>query len=112
VLKGLACLYITNCQNITNIPLLNKLMHLHIQDCNKIYDYSNIETEINMSLVKTSKYTHTQFDNVNVIKKWYKKLNLSKKLWMYAELVIMDSMNPHKENNQYLEKYIKDKVYN
>ena len=113
-IEGLACIYIINCQNIiniTNISIFNVLIHLYIQDCNKINDYCSVETEINMSPVKTSKYTLKQFTNVNTIKRWYKRVKLSKKLWMYAELVIIDSMNPHKDNNQYLEQYIKEKVY-
>jgi len=105
IMGGANILQVLNCDNINNIPFLEGLEGLELTNCNKIYNYNNLlYNEIN-------KYTIEQFNKINKIKQWYKRIKLSKKLWMYAELVIIDSMNPHKENNSYLENYIEEKVY-
>ena len=98
--EGLNSLALRNCEKVTTIPIIEGLRWLYISNCQNI---TNIHT--------TSKYSMKRFNSINKIKRWYKRIKLSKKLWMYAELVIMDSMNPHKENNSYLKNYINDKVY-
>jgi len=102
IIEGLKILYIYSCPNITNIPIIKDLKFLFLYNCKNYYNYS----------CDYSIYSIKQFNSINKIKKWYKRINFSKILWKYTELVIMDSMNPHKDNNQYLEQYIKDKVYN
>jgi len=105
IIKGLRVLSITNCQNIRDIPNIEGLRDIHIHNCYNIINFNPRFSYTNYF------YTIKEFHNMNKIKKWYKRIKFSKKLWMYAELVIIDEMNPHKENNQYLEQYIKDKVY-
>jgi hypothetical protein len=100
-------LYIKNCNFLTNIYIIEGLIEVKITNCKHQYNYyhTNIPNEYSI-------YAIQEFNNMNKIKRWYKRLKFSKKLWMYAELVIMDSMNPHKENNKYLEQYINSNVYN
>ena len=105
VIKGLNELSVTDCQSIRNIPNIEGLRHIRIYNCYNIIHFSLIFSYTGYF------YTLKEFHNMNTIKKWYKRIKLSTKLWMYAELVIMDSMNPHKENNKYLEHYINEKVY-
>jgi len=103
IITGLQELYIIKCMNITIIGIIEKLKYLIISDCKNIND---IQTLYN------NKYNTKEFNSIEKIKRWYKRLNFSQRLWIYAELVIIDSMNPHKENNKYLEHYINEKVYN
>jgi hypothetical protein len=109
-IKGLQVLHISNmkdCSNITNIPIIEGLQSLKINYCKNYYNYDCIYN----NLFQKRNYNIKEFNNINKIKRWYKRVKLSKKLRLCAELVIIDEMNPHKENNQYLERYIKEKVY-
>ena len=116
-----------NITNIINIPILKKIKNLTIINSN-IFNISIIENIENIEIINNinildmriyynyfthdnNEYTIKHLYSIIKIVKWYKKLKLSKKLWMYADLVIRDSMNPHKENNIYLEQYIENKVY-
>jgi hypothetical protein len=121
-INGLKRLFIDGCLNITKIPIIEQLRNLFIYNCENIEEIPFIKKLRKMSIINCKKYLNYRSQNniynikylynANKIKKWYKKLKLSKRLWLYAELVIIDEMNPHKENNQYLERYIKEKVYN
>ena len=96
IIEGLNELYIYNCNNITTIPIIEGLKVLNIYNCKNI---NNFQNDIK------------QFNSINKIKRWYKRVKMSKKLWLYAKLVIKEKMDPHKENNYYLQKYIKENVY-
>jgi hypothetical protein len=124
IIEGLKILYIKNCYKITNIPVIEGLEYLSIFNCNNINAIPIIEGLKGLWIVNCHNiinyyydhnlinfYTIERFNSINKIKKWYPRIKFSRKLWMYAELVIIDEMNPHKDDNQYLEKYIKDKVY-
>lgn len=133
-------LNITN-SYISNIPILNKLSRLSLYDCNNIETIPKMRILMKIIAIKcnllkniniiNNKYSSlhvinclnindcvfyksneiTKFYSVNKIKNWYNRIKLSKKLWKYAEIILIDLMNPHKENNQYLHKYINNHVY-
>jgi len=105
-LENLTVLEITNCNNIKNIPNIENLKGLYINNCKNI---------INCNIHIIDNYNITKFYNSNKIKKWYKKRAIYNKyitsINQMIELVVMIQMDPHNENNTYLQNIIKEFSY-
>ena len=120
--ENLHTLAIDNCPNVLNVPKYENLQDLRITNNNRYYDYDSEllgdddddydednESEYDIKKIK-------EFYSINKIKTWYKKRNLYNKYILcinqMQELIVMDQMDPRKENNTYLEKVLNDYVYN
>jgi len=120
--ENLHTLAIDNCPNVLNVPKYENLQDLRITNNNRYYDYDiellgdddddydeDNESEYDIKKIK-------EFYSINKIKTWYKKRNLYNKYILcinqMQELIVMDQMDPRKENNTYLEKVLNDYVYN
>lgn len=119
--EHLTTLAIDNCPNIVNIQKYEYLQYLRIVNNNKYYDYDSEllydeddgYDEDNTEVYDMKKIK--EFYNINKIKTWYKKRKLYNKyifcINQIQELIVMDQINPRKENNTYLENILNDYVY-
>lgn len=123
-LNKLYKLTLYNCNNIEIIPKMPLLMVVIVSKCNllkkiniNVNSYSKLHVKHCPNINNCEFYSLSETNNItefclsNKIKNWYKRVKLSKILWKYAEIVLIEQMNPHKENNKYLQKYIKENVY-
>jgi archaellin len=93
---------ITWCASLRYFNINSTMIELSISNSKYFYNYNSLNN---------TNYTLKKYKCLNIIKQWYKRVKLSKKLWKYAEIVLMDQMNPYKKDNEYLQKYIKENVY-